>query len=336
MRALFRGTLHPWHPSRADFPPELHHAGWIQRSSRRRRRRHAHPLRARPRRVFARRQPGHVHRGAAGAGGEVPHRRRAPRRRHRRRGAQALQGLQPGARVRVVVGPRSGDARHRHAARLRHRPRRDDLGRDEDRARARWTAGIAGGFDTVSDPPIVYSREYQQLLLRAFRGTQRLAAHQAVLRPAAAAFQAGDARRARAAHRAFDGRTLRADGEDLEDLARRPGCARESQPRERRQGLGARLLQRPGGRRIPGPQDRQQRARRQHGGEARRSSSRPSTGAAARARSRPAIPRRSPTAPRRCCWPARNGRARATCRCSRISATASSGRWTTSAARKAC
>jgi acetyl-CoA C-acetyltransferase len=31
-------------------------------------------------------------------------------------------------------------------------------------------SGIAGGFDTVSDPPIVYSREYQQLLLRAFRG----------------------------------------------------------------------------------------------------------------------------------------------------------------------
>jgi acetyl-CoA C-acetyltransferase len=30
-------------------------------------------------------------------------------------------------------------------------------------------AGIAGGFDTVSDPPIVYPRSYQQLLLRAFR-----------------------------------------------------------------------------------------------------------------------------------------------------------------------
>ena len=30
-------------------------------------------------------------------------------------------------------------------------------------------AGIADGFDTVNDPPIVYSREYQQLLLRAFR-----------------------------------------------------------------------------------------------------------------------------------------------------------------------
>ena len=162
-------------------------------------------------------------------------------------------------------------------------------------------SGIAGGFDTVSDPPIVYSREYQQLLLRAFRGRSAWAAHQAVLRPAAAAFQAGDARRARAAHRAFDGRALRADGQDLEDLARRPGCARESQPRERRQGVGARLLQRPGARRIPGPEDRQQRARRQHGGKARRSSSRRSTAAAARARSRPATPRRSPTAPRPCC-----------------------------------
>ena len=31
-------------------------------------------------------------------------------------------------------------------------------------------AGIAGGFDTVSDPPIVYPRSYQQLLLRAYRG----------------------------------------------------------------------------------------------------------------------------------------------------------------------
>ncbi len=31
-------------------------------------------------------------------------------------------------------------------------------------------SGIAGGFDTVSDPPIVYPRSYQQLLLRAFRG----------------------------------------------------------------------------------------------------------------------------------------------------------------------
>lgn len=31
-------------------------------------------------------------------------------------------------------------------------------------------SGIAGGADTVSDSPIVYPREYQQLLLRSFRG----------------------------------------------------------------------------------------------------------------------------------------------------------------------
>ena len=30
-------------------------------------------------------------------------------------------------------------------------------------------AGIAGGVDTVSDPPIVFGREYQQLMLRSFR-----------------------------------------------------------------------------------------------------------------------------------------------------------------------
>jgi len=31
-------------------------------------------------------------------------------------------------------------------------------------------AGIAGGVDSVSDPPVVYPRDYQQILLRAFRG----------------------------------------------------------------------------------------------------------------------------------------------------------------------
>jgi acetyl-CoA C-acetyltransferase len=31
-------------------------------------------------------------------------------------------------------------------------------------------AGIAGGVDTISDPPVVYPRSYQQLLLRSFRG----------------------------------------------------------------------------------------------------------------------------------------------------------------------
>src|SRR5579863_4489333 len=39
-------------------------------------------------------------------------------------------------------------------------------------------AGIAGGTDTVSDPPVVYPRAYQQLLLASYRGRnlrQRLA-----------------------------------------------------------------------------------------------------------------------------------------------------------------
>jgi acetyl-CoA C-acetyltransferase len=31
-------------------------------------------------------------------------------------------------------------------------------------------AGIAGGVDTISDPPIVYPRTYQQLLLKSYRG----------------------------------------------------------------------------------------------------------------------------------------------------------------------
>jgi len=30
-------------------------------------------------------------------------------------------------------------------------------------------AGIAGGVDTASDPPVVFGREYQQILLRAHR-----------------------------------------------------------------------------------------------------------------------------------------------------------------------
>jgi acetyl-CoA C-acetyltransferase len=35
-------------------------------------------------------------------------------------------------------------------------------------------AGLAGGVDTISDPPIVYPRSYQQVLLRAMRGRSLL------------------------------------------------------------------------------------------------------------------------------------------------------------------
>src|SRR5688572_1635659 len=39
-------------------------------------------------------------------------------------------------------------------------------------------SGLAGGVDTISDPPVVYPKAYQQLLLRSYRGRglgQRLA-----------------------------------------------------------------------------------------------------------------------------------------------------------------
>ncbi|HEV2700495.1 MAG TPA: acetyl-CoA C-acyltransferase, partial [Steroidobacteraceae bacterium] len=36
-------------------------------------------------------------------------------------------------------------------------------------------AGIAGGVDSISDPPIVYPRSYQQLLLRSYMGRSALA-----------------------------------------------------------------------------------------------------------------------------------------------------------------
>src|SRR5262245_52918285 len=31
-------------------------------------------------------------------------------------------------------------------------------------------AGLAGGVDTISDPPVVYPKSYQQLLLKSYRG----------------------------------------------------------------------------------------------------------------------------------------------------------------------
>ena len=273
----------------------------FQGSSRRRGRWHAHPVRARPWRLRTRRQPGHVHRGAAGAGGQVPHRRRTAGRRDRRRGAQALEGLQPGARVRVVVGTRSGDARHRHATRLRHRPRRRDFHRDEDRARARWMpASPAASTPSAIRPsstraptsscccaPIAASPPWQRI--KPFFGLRPR--HFKPVMPGV-----------------LEPRTGLSMGEHCEQMAKTWKIPRaeqdalaNAQSRERRRRLEARLLQRPGGERLPGPQDGQQRARRQHGREARLAASRRSTGAAARARSPPAIPRRSPMARPRCC-----------------------------------
>ena len=44
-------------------------------------------------------------------------------------------------------------------------------------------SGLAGGVDTISDPPIVYPKAYQQLLLRSFRGRTSRPADQALARP---------------------------------------------------------------------------------------------------------------------------------------------------------
>ena len=41
-------------------------------------------------------------------------------------------------------------------------------------------AGMAGGTDSISDPPIVYPRSYQQLLLESYRGRTLRAAPRAV------------------------------------------------------------------------------------------------------------------------------------------------------------
>src|SRR3982751_310729 len=132
-------------------------------------------------------------------------------------------------------------------------------------------SGIAGGFDTVSDPPIVYSRAYQQLLLRAFGGGsawQRIGPFFGLRPRHFKPVMPG----------VLEPRTGLSMGEHCEQMAKtwkipraararspisplwtparrwqgpgrpraRPGRARQSLACERRQGLGARLLQRPG------------------------------------------------------------------------------------------
>ncbi len=62
----------------------------------------------------------------------------------------------------------------RYPARLRHRPGSGDPGRQQDRAgtdRCRHRRGV----DSISDPPIVYPRSYQQLLLRSYMGRSAMA-----------------------------------------------------------------------------------------------------------------------------------------------------------------
>ena len=150
-------------------------------------------------------------------------------------------------------------------------------------------AGIAGGFDTVSDPPVVLPSSISSCCCAPIAPAARGSASS----PSSASpapFQTGDAG-------VLEPRTGLSMGEHCEQMAKTWKISRAEQdalanrqPREGRQRLEGRLLQRPGGQRIPGPEDRQQRARRQHGGETRAAQARVRP-PAARAPSPPAIPR---------------------------------------------
>jgi acetyl-CoA C-acetyltransferase len=82
--------------------------------------------------------------------------------------------------------------------------------------------GLAGGVDTVSDPPIVYPRAYQQILMRAFRAKSlggRIAAFFS-LRPGHFKPLIPDA---------SEPRTGLSMGESCEQMAKRWGISREAQ-----------------------------------------------------------------------------------------------------------
>ena len=111
--------------------------------------------------------------------------------------------------------------------------------------------GIAGGVDTISDPPVVYPRAYQQLLLASARGRTLGAAPGAVAAAAAAPLQAGAARGRRAAHRTFDGPEHASSWrKTLGDRARGAGSARLREPPEGGGRLARGLLRRSGRRRT--------------------------------------------------------------------------------------
>ena len=123
------------------------------------------------------------------------------------------------------------DAGTRRAARLRHEPRGGDRDRATRSRSARSMPASRAASTPSSDPPVVFGREYQQILLRAHRAKSVRRAHRAVLQPAAAALQAELPRRRRAAHGPVDGPAHGEDGAHLGDPARRPGRARAREPR---------------------------------------------------------------------------------------------------------
>ena len=77
--------------------------------------------------------------------------------------------MEPDARIGARLRSCRRDAGTRSATRLRHQSRgRDPLGNKI--ALGQIDSAIAGGVDTVSDPPVVYPKQFQQLLLKSYRG----------------------------------------------------------------------------------------------------------------------------------------------------------------------
>ena len=171
-----------------------------------------------------------------GRGGPLLAQGRAARRRRRRRGHEAFEPVEPGARVRCSTrasSPRRPASTCSAPAAPASR-RRSSIANKI--ALGQIDSGIAGGVDTVSDPPIVYRRASTSSCCCACSAAAQLRrAHQAVPRPAAAALQAGLPGHRRAAHRPVDGPALRADGASTwKHHARGAGRARAREPPARR------------------------------------------------------------------------------------------------------
>ena len=156
-------------------------------------------------------QPGHAHRRARRARRPLRAAGRAASARSSPARCSSTAATSTSTRE-AVLGSRL-DPRHpglRHPAGLRHRPGGRDPGRQQDRARARSTSGIAGGVDTTSDAPLGVNEDLRRILLEAQprQDARRPAARRsAKLRPGQP--RAGHPAQRRAAHRAVDGRARR-------------------------------------------------------------------------------------------------------------------------------
>ena len=226
--------------------PEVPHAGRFKGQARRHRRGQPHSVRPRPRRLRPGRQPGNADGQLEGAGRPFRAARRGHGRRDRGRGDEALQPVEPRARVRARVRPGARDARPGPPARLRHQPgssdprgQQDCAGPDGLRHRRRRGHGLRRADRLWTRVPAAAAGELPRQVPRR--------AGEALARTAAAPFQAGAARCGGAADRPVHGPELRADGPRLEGRPGRAGPARLREPPPRGSCLRRGVLRRPRG-----------------------------------------------------------------------------------------